>query len=126
MIKPREIQHELVGTFTDRRNAQEWRRLLSIGCVHNALGSTEGRVVEENGVFKVFATKGHEATMIVSWNNKDGELAAQHMGHDYMMPYDYEMEADRMVIKVADVPPKLVETWMGLYCRKDDWNLLTL
>jgi len=46
----------LVATFADRRNAKECRRQLEIGCVHNSLGSTKGRIIEkEHGMFAVYA-----------------------------------------------------------------------
>lgn len=46
----------LIATFTDRRNAKEFKRLLSIGCVFNSLNSNKGRIIETNkGLFSLYA-----------------------------------------------------------------------
>lgn len=50
-----EVKIELVGSFSDRRNATEFKRLLSIGCVYNSLASIEGRIIEKSGMFHVYA-----------------------------------------------------------------------
>jgi len=49
---------ELVGIFTNRAAAKEFRRQLWIGLVPNELGSTEGRIIEsKTGWFCVYATR---------------------------------------------------------------------
>ena len=54
----RQQKQVLVATFTDRKNAQEYRRQLEIGCIRNSLCSNKGRVIEmERGVFAVYAVQ---------------------------------------------------------------------
>ncbi len=60
MIAPtfiRQMKQEVVGTFPDRENAKEFRRMLEIGLVHNSLGSTKGRIIQKGEEFQVVALK---------------------------------------------------------------------
>lgn len=127
MIEPKTLTHELVGTFTDRRNANEWRRLLTIGCVHNSLGSTEGRVIEEGGLFKVFATKKAEKPcLFVEWKNNRGKRAAMFVADEWMMPYDYEFKENGMKLISGDHTPEQIQDWMHFWCGEDDYHLTTI
>lgn len=127
MIEPKKLTHELVGTFTDRRNANEWRRLLTIGCVHNSLGSTEGRVIEEGGLFKVFATKGAEKPcLFIEWITYKGKQAALNVVDEWLMSYDYELTDSGVKLISGDHNEELIKTWMAMYCLTDDYHLTTI
>lgn len=56
-VKIKDLNHLLVATYTDRRNAKEGKSLLEIGCLFNDLGSSKGRIVQAGNSFKLYAIK---------------------------------------------------------------------